>query len=184
MSFVAVSTDIVSGAAGNLAGIGSTINAANSAAATRTTSLAAAGADEVSAAVAAVFAKHGLSFQAVSAEAAAFHEQFVQALSGGAQAYAAAEAANANPLQELLDLINAPSRALFQRPLIGDGRNGTSPGQAGESGGILGGNGGTGGPGAPGDRGGAGGDGGICSATVAPAVPDSPAAAPGVGHFC
>jgi PE family len=87
--------------------------------------VAAAGTDEVSAAVAAVFAEHGLSFQALSAQAATFHEQFVRALSGGAQAYAA----NANPLQELLDLINAPSRLLFQRPLIGDGRNGTSPGQ-------------------------------------------------------
>ena len=88
MSLVAVSTDLVSDAAGNLAGVGSTINAATSVAATRTTSVAAAGADEVSAAIAAVFAEHGLSFQALSAEAAAFHEQFVQALSGGAQAYA------------------------------------------------------------------------------------------------
>ena len=71
MSFVAVSTDLVSDAAGNLAGLGTTVNAANSAAAARTTSVAAAGADEVSAAVAAVFAEHGLSFQALSADAAA-----------------------------------------------------------------------------------------------------------------
>ena len=97
MSFVAIGTDFVSDAAGNLAGIGTTINAANSAAAAQTTSVAAAGADEVSAAVAAVFAEHGLSFQALSAQAAAFHEQFVQSLSGGAQAYAAAEAAELDP---------------------------------------------------------------------------------------
>ena len=63
MSFVAVSTDLVSDTAGNLAGIGSTINAANSAAATRTTTLAAAGADEVSAAVAAVFADMASAFK-------------------------------------------------------------------------------------------------------------------------
>jgi hypothetical protein len=45
MSFVAVGADLVSDAAGNLAGIGTTINAANSAAAARTTSVAAAGTD-------------------------------------------------------------------------------------------------------------------------------------------
>jgi hypothetical protein len=81
----------------------------------------------------------------------------------------------------LLDLINAPSRLLFQRPLIGDGRNGTSPGQAGESGGILFGNGGTGGPGAPGGR---GGDGGIFFGNGGAGAPGSKAAATVVGHFC
>src|SRR6185437_454225 len=39
-----------------------------------------------------------------------------------------AAAMDAGPLQPLLDLINAPSRALLGRPLIGDGRSGATPG--------------------------------------------------------
>ncbi|MEQ0725765.1 PE domain-containing protein, partial [Mycobacterium tuberculosis] len=49
MSFVVANTEFVSGAAGNLARLGSMISAANSAAAAQTTAVAAAGADEVSA---------------------------------------------------------------------------------------------------------------------------------------
>lgn len=83
MSFVVANTEFVSGAAGNLARLGSMISAANSAAAAQTTAVAAAGADEVSAAVAALFGAHGQTYQVLSAQAAAFHSQFVQALSGG-----------------------------------------------------------------------------------------------------
>ncbi len=46
MSFVVANTEFVSGAAGNLARLGSMISAANSAAAAQTTAVAAAGADE------------------------------------------------------------------------------------------------------------------------------------------
>ncbi|MGB9307828.1 MAG: PE family protein, partial [Mycobacterium sp.] len=161
MSFVAISTDFVSQAAGNLANLGSTLSEANSAAAAQTTSVTAAAADEVSAAIAAVFAEHGQSFQALSAQAAAFHQQFVQTLSGGAQAYAAAEAASTDPLQQFLDLINAPSRALLGRPLIGDGNPGATPGAQGEDGGILFGNGGRGADGAGTQSGGRGGSAGL-----------------------
>ncbi len=124
MSFVVANTEFVSGAAGNLARLGSMISAANSAAAAQTTAVAAAGADEVSAAVAALFGAHGQTYQVLSAQAAAFHSQFVQALSGGAQAYAAAEATNFGPLQPLFDVINAPTLALLNRPLIGNGADG------------------------------------------------------------
>jgi hypothetical protein len=51
----------------------------------------------------------------------AFHQEFVQALNMGAGSYAAAEAANAGPMQQLLNAINAPTLALFGRPLIGNG---------------------------------------------------------------
>ncbi len=51
--------------------------------------LLAAGADEVSAAVAAVFSSYAQQYQALSAAAAAFHDQFVRALAAGAGAYAA-----------------------------------------------------------------------------------------------
>ncbi|EFI30064.1 predicted protein [Mycobacterium tuberculosis 94_M4241A] len=109
MSFVVANTEFVSGAAGNLARLGSMISAANSAAAAQTTAVAAAGADEVSAAVAALFGAHGQTYQVLSAQAAAFHSQFVQALSGGAQAYAAAEATNFWPLcSRLFEVFNGP----------------------------------------------------------------------------
>ncbi|WP_306464329.1 PE family protein [Mycobacterium tuberculosis] len=51
--------------------------------------LAAAG-DEVSAAIAALFGGFGLEYQAISAQVAAYHQRFVQALSTGAGAYASA----------------------------------------------------------------------------------------------
>ncbi len=142
MSFVVANTEFVSGAAGNLARLGSMISAANSAAAAQTTAVAAAGADEVSAAVAALFGAHGQTYQVLSAQAAAFHSQFVQALSGGAQAYAAAEATNFGPLQPLFDVINAPTLALLNRPLIGNGADGTAANPNGQAGGLLIGNGG------------------------------------------
>ncbi|NKE29437.1 PE family protein, partial [Mycobacterium tuberculosis] len=51
MSFVVANTEFVSGAAGNLARLGSMISAANSAAAAQTTGIVAAAHDEVSAAI-------------------------------------------------------------------------------------------------------------------------------------
>ncbi len=125
MSFVITAPEFVTGAASDLANIGSSLSAANGAAAVRTTGVLAAAEDEVSAAIAAVFSAHGQGFQAASAQAAAFHDQFVQALSAGAGSYVSAEAANvaaftANPAQtiqqDLLGLINAPTQALLGRP--------------------------------------------------------------------
>src|ERR1700741_2392476 len=101
MSFVIAAPEFLASAATDLANIGSTLGAANAAAATQTTGVPAAAEDEVSAAIAALFSAHGQGFQALSAQAAAFHAQFVQALSGAEGAYTAAEAANASPLQAL-----------------------------------------------------------------------------------
>src|SRR5260370_36526902 len=157
MSFVVANPDFVSQAAGNLARISSTLNEANSAAAGQTIGVAAAAEDEISAAVAAFFGTYGQAYQSLSAQATAFHEQFVQNLLGGAQAYSAAEAASAGPLQPLFDAINGPARALLGRPLIGDGNNGATPGAAGEDGGLLFGNGGNGANGAARPAGRAGG---------------------------
>ncbi len=144
MSFVIADTQWVSEAAGSLARIGSLIETANSAAATQTTAVTAAAADEVSAAVASLFGSHGQSFQAVSLQAAAFHERFLQTLFGGAAAYTAAEAASVNPLQPLLDVINAPTQLLLNRPLIGNGTDGTAANPDGGAGGLLIGDGGKG----------------------------------------
>ncbi|WP_156748017.1 PE family protein, partial [Mycobacterium sp. E3198] len=131
MSFVIAAPEMVTTAATDLANIESAIGAANRAAAAPTTGLLAAGADEVSAAIAAVFAGHAQAYQAVSAQAAAFHAQFMSTLNAAGGAYAAAEAANSSPLQTLMPLwqdvrgvINAPTNALLGIPLIGKGTNG------------------------------------------------------------
>ena len=133
MVFVIAAPEFVTAAASDLANVGSTISTANAAAASPTTGVIAAAEDEVSAAIAAVFSAEGQGFQALGAQAAAFHEQFVQALTAGARSYVSAEAANvaaftANPAQtieqDLLNAINAPFLALTGRPLIGNGANG------------------------------------------------------------
>ena len=108
MSFVSTAPEFVTAAASELADIGSAIGAANAAATGPTTGLLAAGADEVSAAVASLFSTHGQAFQALTAQAAAFHDQFVRSLSAGAGMYAATEAANASPLGTCL-LYTSPS---------------------------------------------------------------------------
>ncbi len=148
MSWVMVSPELVVAAAADLAGIGSAISSANAAAAVNTTGLLTAGADEVSTAIAALFGAQGQAYQAASAQAAAFYAQFVQALSAGGGAYAAAEAAAVSPL---LAPINAQFVAATGRPLIGNGANGApGTGANGGPGGWLIGNGGAGGSGAPG----------------------------------
>jgi len=91
--------DAVAAAATDLGQIGSTISAANSAAASPTTGLEAAGADDVSLGVAALFGAHAQSYQALSAQIEAFHQEFVQNLTAGANAYGNAEAASAKALQ-------------------------------------------------------------------------------------
>ncbi|KBF43916.1 PE-PGRS family protein PE_PGRS57, partial [Mycobacterium tuberculosis variant africanum K85] len=154
MSFVLIAPEFVTAAAGDLTNLGSSISAANASAASATTQVLAAGADEVSARIAALFGGFGLEYQAISAQVAAYHQRFVQALSTGAGAYASAEAAAAE--QIVLGVINAPTQALLGRPLIGDGANATTPGGAGGAGGLLFGNGGAGAAGAPGQAGGPG----------------------------
>ncbi|MGO9509230.1 MAG: PE family protein, partial [Mycobacterium sp.] len=86
--------ELVTSAAGDLAGIRSALSEATSAASTPTTGVLAAGADEVSAAISQLFGAYGQEFQALSAEAAAFHDSFVGLLHSGATAYVGAEAAN------------------------------------------------------------------------------------------
>lgn len=146
MSFVLIAPEFVTAAAGDLTNLGSSISAANASAASATTQVLAAGADEVSARIAALFGGFGLEYQAISAQVAAYHQRFVQALSTGAGAYASAEAAAAE--QIVLGVINAPTQALLGRPLIGDGGPGMfgGPGGAGGSGGTIFGFAGTPGP--------------------------------------
>ena len=95
MSFVTTQPEQLTAAAGELSGIGSQMNAQNVAAAAPTTGVVPAAADEVSALTAAQFAAHAQMYQAMSAQAAAIHEMFVNTLKTSAESYAATEAANA-----------------------------------------------------------------------------------------
>jgi PE family len=95
MSFVTTQPELLGEAAGNLQGIGSSMTAGNAAVAAPTTGVVPAAADEVSALTAAQFGAHAEMYQAVSAQAAAIHEMFVNTLDISAGSYAATEAANA-----------------------------------------------------------------------------------------
>jgi len=95
MSFVSTQPAALAAAAGSLQGIGSAMSAQNAAVAAPTTGVVPAAADEVSALTAAQFAAHAQMYQAVSAQAAAVHQMFVNTLGTSAGSYAATEAANA-----------------------------------------------------------------------------------------
>ncbi|MEX3521699.1 PE family protein, partial [Mycobacterium tuberculosis] len=160
MSYVIATPEMMATAAFDLARIGSQVSAASAVAAMPTTEVVAAGADEVSAGIAALFSAHAQEYQALSAQAAAFHDQFVHTLTAAARWYTATEIANAAAMRVVLGAVNAPTQTLLGRPLIGDGAHGTAPGQPGGAGGLLFGNGGNGAAGAVGQVGGAGGAGG------------------------
>jgi PE family len=100
MSLV-IAPDLVENAAGDLAAIRSSLSEATAAAVTPTTGVISAAQDEVSVAIASLFGNAGEQFQALSAQAQAFHQQFVSLISSSAGAYTSAEAANA--AQTLLD---------------------------------------------------------------------------------
>ncbi len=94
MSFVTTQPDMLTAAAAQLSGIGSELNAQNAAAAVPTTAVVPAAADEVSALTAAQFVSHSHIYQAISAQAAAVHDLFVNVLGASAGSYATTEAAN------------------------------------------------------------------------------------------
>jgi hypothetical protein len=126
VSFVIVNPDVVAAAVPHLANIGATISDANAAAAASTTELVPAAEDEISAAIAGLFGTYAQDFQALAAQAAAFHNRFLQAVSASAGSYVSAESANAAALlktaqQNLLGMVNAPAQALLGRPLIATG---------------------------------------------------------------
>ena len=78
MSFLNVTPEFVRAAASDLASIGANLDGAHAAAVTPTTAILAAGGDEVSEGVATLFGAQARAYQALSAQAATFHQQFVQ----------------------------------------------------------------------------------------------------------
>ncbi|MBS9533342.1 PE family protein [Mycobacterium sp. M1] len=95
MSFVTTQPELLATAAAELAGAGASMSALNSAAAAPTTGVLPAAADEVSLLTALQFAAHGELYQAVSTQATAIHQLFVDTLVASGESYATAEAANA-----------------------------------------------------------------------------------------
>jgi len=73
MSFLSVTPDAVTSAAGHIGVIGSALSTADAAAATVTSGMPGMAGDDVSAAVRSVFATYARWYQAASAHAAAFH---------------------------------------------------------------------------------------------------------------
>src|SRR6516165_9658986 len=91
MSYLVAVPEFLGSAATDLSNIGSGLSAAN----------------------AAVFSNHGQAYQSLSAQAAAFHAEFVRALSGAGAAYSLTEGANAAPLQTVEQVINTPTNPKF-----------------------------------------------------------------------
>ncbi len=125
MSLLVVAPESLTPVAADVEAIGSALSEAHLAAAVPTSGIAAAAADEVSQAVAALFAGYGRQFQALSTRAGAVGQQFARALNSAAGSYVAAEATSASLLQpaqqNLLDAVNATTEAVLGRPLIGTG---------------------------------------------------------------
>jgi hypothetical protein len=146
MSLLTVIPDLMLAAASSVEDIGSSLSNANVLAAAQTTAIVAAAGDEVSVAIAALFSQHAQDFQALSADADAFHQQFVQALKSAGDSYSAVEAANVSPLASgpLPGGVDTPSQMLSSRPLIGNPVDGMLP-RFGGTGGASFGNFGTGG---------------------------------------
>lgn len=167
MSFLLVSPDLLSSATTDLQTLKLALQRMNSSAALPTGDLVAASADEISEAVATLFAEHGQQYQQAAEQFAKSYEQFRVRLLETAREYATAEAALANYLaSNVSHLINDPVLEATGRPLFGDGANGYTTtqgvGTPGGAGGWLFGDGGTGGVSVRyGIAGGAGGAGGL-----------------------
>ncbi len=99
MSYVIATPDLLASAAADAERISTALNTATAAAAGPTTSFASMAADEVSTTIARLFSGYAQLYQGLSAQAAAFHEEFVRALAAGGAWYAETEAANATLTQ-------------------------------------------------------------------------------------
>ncbi len=95
MSFVRTYPEHLATAASNLQSLGAALNVGNAAAASPTTGVVPAAADEVSILTTAQFATHGARFQELQAQAARIQATLAAALSTSAGSYAETEAANA-----------------------------------------------------------------------------------------
>ncbi len=119
MEYLVTAPEILATTAADVGEIGSAIIDANASAAGPTAGLVAAAKDEVSEAIAKLFGGYGQQYQAVLTKAAAFHDDFAQALTGAGNAYAQAEAAN-------VEALGTSIQTLLGRAPTGGGSSGTS----------------------------------------------------------
>lgn len=115
MSFVIAAPELLHSAAQDLASINTSLAEATAIASAPTTGIAAAAQDEVSSAIASLFGEFGQEFQTLSSQSQIFHQEFVELMSAGAQAYAVAEGSNAE--QTLLGALSATGQSLFGNTL-------------------------------------------------------------------
>ncbi|CAM4446738.1 putative bifunctional chitinase/lysozyme precursor [Mycobacterium basiliense] len=101
MSILVANPEMFMAAAMNLEVVRSTVDAAN-ASVSWTEKMAAMAADEVSAAVATWFGTYAREYQAVTAQASAFHARFLQTLTASGMSYDLAELANASSLPSMV----------------------------------------------------------------------------------
>ena len=99
MTFVITDPDMLGVAADELQGIGSALEATNTAAAAPTTAVLPPAADSVSARIAALLDAQAQQYQAFASQAEAFHNQFVQTLIAAQNSYAETEASNTATMQ-------------------------------------------------------------------------------------
>ncbi len=114
-SFVIAAPEVIAAASGDLTGIEEAIRDASAAAAPSTTGLAAAGADEVSAAIARVFGSYAEEFHALTAQTAVFQAEFARALGAAGVAYPLAEAANTSVLGDASLLVKGLQQQFFDQ---------------------------------------------------------------------
>jgi hypothetical protein len=148
MSFVSVVPDIIAKAAEELNYLGSTLSAANAAAAAATIGMATPAADEVSVAIASVMKAQAQEYQSLSAQAATFHNEFVGLLNAGAGSYMNTEIANAQAAASseitqfygdgLLGALLSAEMEYIELPLDALGPLVTSTGALGQSGTTFG----------------------------------------------
>jgi hypothetical protein len=141
MSFLTAVPQELAAAAAQLAAIGSALAAQNAGAATPTTAIAPAAADQVSILQSSIFTAYGALYQEVSAQAQAIQEQFVQTLGLSSGTYEQSESANAasaalaaataapgDPLDQISTLLGGPLTSVGGQPfsLSGNTANITS----------------------------------------------------------
>ncbi|OBI82305.1 PE family protein [Mycobacterium sp. 1245805.9] len=101
MSIINVAPECVLTAAGDLSRIGSAIEGASATAASTITAVVPPAADEVSAQLATMFTAHAQSYQAASAQAVAYHQEFAGTFAAAGARYALTEIVNSSPLQKV-----------------------------------------------------------------------------------
>ena len=94
MSYVTTAPAAISAAATQLEGVGTSFATESAGAASATTAISPAAADEVSMLQSGVFSTYGQLYQTVSAQAQAIHQQFVNTLQQSSGSYQETEGAN------------------------------------------------------------------------------------------